>query len=173
MKMGLKHTYNRVEIKEAPSRFRNPIGKYKIRRSQECINCGKCVELCPYGVHVKHKGLKRVSRPKDHKCIGFACQQNDFCVSNCPQNALSLGINQVYKTLGDYRWTSDLILSTWTQAETGDIPHAELEYRTGNSGGGFDKLFFNFPEEMEDFTTLDDQQMPSVDDYLIDPEYPV
>ena len=23
------------------------------------------------------------------------------------------------------------------------------------------------------FTTLDDQQMPSVDDYLIDPEYPV
>ncbi|MDP6394004.1 MAG: 4Fe-4S dicluster domain-containing protein [Desulfobacterales bacterium] len=171
--MGLKHTYNRVEIKEAPSRFRNPIGKYKIRRSQECINCGKCVELCPYGVHVKHKGLKRVSRPKDHKCIGFACQQNDFCVSNCPQNALSLGINQVYKTLGDYRWTSDLILSTWTQAETGDIPHAELEYRTGNSGGGFDKLFFNFPEEMEDFTTLDDQQMPSVDDYLIDPEYPV
>ena len=31
------------------------------------------------------------------------------------------------------------------------------------------------PEDLptEVFTTLDDQQMPSVDDYLIDPEYPV
>ncbi len=143
-------TKNKVEIKETPSRFRNRIGKYKIRRSPKCHNCGKCAELCPYGVHVKHKGFGYVSRPKDYGCIGFACQQSDsYCVSNCPQKALSLGINQVYETLGDYRWTADLILSTWAQAETGDIPHVNLEYRTGNSGGGFDKLFFNFPEETE------------------------
>jgi len=141
---------NNVEITTTPSRFRNPIGKYNIRRSPRCNNCGKCVELCPYGVHIKHKGFKHVSRPKDYKCIGFDCQQSHFyCVSNCPQHALSLGINQIYATLGDYRWTADLILSTWAQAETGDIPHVDVEYRTGDSGGGFDKLFFNFPEEME------------------------
>jgi len=46
--------------------------------------------------------------------------------------------------LGDYRWTADLILSTWKQAETGKPPHDELEYRVGDSGGGFDLLDFRF-----------------------------
>ena len=50
--------------------------------------------------------------------------------------------------LGDYRWTADLILSTWVQAETGKPPSNGLEYRVGNSGGGFDLLEFKFlPEE--------------------------
>ena len=44
--------------------------------------------------------------------------------------------------LGDYRWTADLILSTWVQAETGKPPNNGLEYRVGNSGGGFDVLDF-------------------------------
>lgn len=46
--------------------------------------------------------------------------------------------------LGDYRWTADLILSTWMQAETGRPPANGLEYRVGNSGGGFDVLDFRF-----------------------------
>lgn len=46
--------------------------------------------------------------------------------------------------LGDYRWTADLILSTWRQAETGCPPDIGLEYRVGNSGGGFDLLDFTF-----------------------------
>ena len=50
--------------------------------------------------------------------------------------------------LGDYRWTADLILSTWVQAETGKPPANGLEYRVGNSGGGFDALDFKFlPED--------------------------
>ena len=44
--------------------------------------------------------------------------------------------------LGDYRWTADLILSTWLQAETGELPTNGLEHRMGNSGGGFDALDF-------------------------------
>ncbi len=136
---------NHVEIKETPSRFRNPIGKYKIRRSSQCNSCGTCVELCPYGVHIKREGFSRVSRPKDYKCIGFACQDKPFyCIDKCPQNALSLALNPTYESLGDYRWTGDLILSTWHQAETGKIPYGNLEYRVGDSGGGFDKLRFNF-----------------------------
>ena len=47
--------------------------------------------------------------------------------------------------LGDRRWTADLILSTWMQAETGRPPSNGLEYRVGNSGGGFDVLDFKFP----------------------------
>jgi glutamate synthase domain-containing protein 2 len=50
--------------------------------------------------------------------------------------------------LGDHRWTADLILSTWVQAETGKPPTNGLEYRVGNSGGGFDALDFKFlPED--------------------------
>ena len=46
--------------------------------------------------------------------------------------------------LGDYRWTADLILSTWIQADTGEVPQNGLEYRIGDSGGGFDLLDFKF-----------------------------
>ncbi|MFC2008040.1 FMN-binding glutamate synthase family protein [Chloroflexota bacterium] len=49
--------------------------------------------------------------------------------------------------LGDYRWTADLILSGRIQADTGKPPTNGLEYRVGNSGGGFDVLGFNFLEE--------------------------
>ena len=50
--------------------------------------------------------------------------------------------------LGDYRWTDELILSTYYQAEHGRPPQNGLEFRVGNSGGGFDLLDFNFlPEE--------------------------
>jgi glutamate synthase domain-containing protein 2 len=50
--------------------------------------------------------------------------------------------------LGDARWTTDLILATWVMAETGRPPENGLEYRTGNSGGGFDRLEFKFlPED--------------------------
>jgi len=42
--------------------------------------------------------------------------------------------------LGNKRWTGDLILATYEQALTGDIPQNDLEYKTGNSGGGFDVL---------------------------------
>ena len=46
--------------------------------------------------------------------------------------------------LGDFRWTDELILSTWYQARTGQTPDNGLEFKTGNSGGGFDLLDFIF-----------------------------
>jgi len=42
--------------------------------------------------------------------------------------------------LGDRRWTADLILSGWHEAATGLPPANGLEFRTGASGGGFDRL---------------------------------
>ena len=42
--------------------------------------------------------------------------------------------------LGDLRWTPDLILSNWQQAETGGLPDNGLESEVGASGGGFDQL---------------------------------
>src|SRR5690348_18183626 len=50
--------------------------------------------------------------------------------------------------MGDARWTADLILATWVQAETGRPPDNGLEYRIGCSNGGFDVLTFKFlPQE--------------------------
>ncbi len=47
--------------------------------------------------------------------------------------------------LQDYRWPADLLLASWQQAETGGIPYSDVEYRVGNSGGGFDRLRISFP----------------------------
>jgi len=45
--------------------------------------------------------------------------------------------------LGNRRWTAELILATYEQATTGNPPSV-LEYRVGESGGGFDRLDFKF-----------------------------
>jgi glutamate synthase domain-containing protein 2 len=42
--------------------------------------------------------------------------------------------------LGNKRWTAELILATYEMALTGELPRNGLEYKTGNSGGGFDVL---------------------------------
>ncbi len=45
--------------------------------------------------------------------------------------------------LGNKRWTAELILATYEMALTGDLPKNGLEYKTGDSGGGFDVLGWN------------------------------
>ena len=74
-------------IAPAPSRYRNEISKYILRRSHDCIHCGKCAELCPYGVHVRKEGYKYFCEPKSHLCIGPACEKTEhYCVAACPKN---------------------------------------------------------------------------------------
>jgi glutamate synthase domain-containing protein 2 len=63
-------------------------------------------------------------------------------------NARAFGDFGVPEALGDARWTDELILSTWHMAETGKIPE-KLNFKTGNSGGGFDRLKFQFLDESE------------------------
>jgi glutamate synthase domain-containing protein 2/NAD-dependent dihydropyrimidine dehydrogenase PreA subunit len=143
-------TKTRVELPQtrpAPSRFRNTIGKYVVRRNANCISCGLCAELCPYGVHPRYENYAKTIRPKDHKCIGYACKANDFyCIDRCPQQALTLRLNPALETLGDYRWTAEMLIAHWEMAETGKLPQVELEYNLGNSGGGFDKIRFKHPD---------------------------
>lgn len=131
-----------------PSRFRNTIGKYTIKRNSSCISCGLCSEICPYGVHPRYDNFSKPLRPKDHKCIGFKCKENEFyCIDRCPQQALTLRLNPILDTLGDYRWTNEMLIGHWEMAETGNLPVVDLEYNLGNSGGGFDKIRFKLLEE--------------------------
>ena len=55
--------------------------------------------------------------------------------------------NGLPPAMGDARWPAELILATWHQATTGRPPENGLEYRTGKSGGGFDRLGFKFLAE--------------------------
>ncbi len=58
------------------------------------------------------------------------------------------GIIPPTPAMGDYRWTEELILTTYYQAAHGRPPEDGREYRVGRSGGGFDVLEFKFlPEE--------------------------
>lgn len=147
------------EIIRTPSRFRNSIGKYVIRRNTHCISCGLCAELCPYGVHMKNDVYSKPLRPVDARCIGFKCRDNDFfCIDRCPQKALTLRLNPILKTMGDYRWTAEILIAQWEMAETGNLPLVDLEYNTGNSGGGFDKIRFKKPAT-EEYLNLDDEDI--------------
>ncbi len=133
------------KIRPVPERYRNAIGKYKIDRLAKCISCGRCVEVCGYGVHVKPEGYALMSRPQDYLCIGPACTEaGSDCISQCPQKALVMSLNPNVECFGDPRWSSDLILSTWHEAETGHTPPSHLEFRHGASGGGFDQIRFKF-----------------------------
>jgi glutamate synthase domain-containing protein 2/ferredoxin len=128
-----------ASLKRAPSRFRNPIGKYIVSRSNACLHCGRCAEVCPHDVHLR--AGERMLRPQSHLCSGFTCAESETgCVNNCPARALSVAINPNFLVIGDYRWTPDLIISTWHQAETGELPWMEVESRRGDSGGGLDRM---------------------------------
>ncbi len=135
------------QVRPAPPRYRNEIGKYTVRRASNCANCGRCVEICPAGVHRMPEGYRQVIRPLDYLCIGSDCAKTDhYCVDACPNGALSVADNPTFETLGDYRWTPDLLVSNWWMAETGHAPGPHLESEIGASGGGFDRLRFRFPK---------------------------
>ncbi|MEO0253944.1 MAG: FMN-binding glutamate synthase family protein [candidate division WOR-3 bacterium] len=66
--------------------------------------------------------------------------------------------------LGHYGWTRELIFSTWIMATKGMPPKNKIEYRIGNSGGGFDRLFFKKLINKEDLPEIEEV----IDDEEID-----
>jgi len=152
------------ETKETPSRFRNTIGKYIVKRNSNCISCGKCSEICPFGVHIQPDNHQSPFRPVEHKCIGFDCKKTDhYCIEHCPENALTLKENPLLDTMGDYRWPPEMLLGHFAMAETGEKPHVDLEYNLGNSGGGFDMMRFIEPDPAVALTLSDEEIDTSIE----------
>ena len=131
------------QVVRTRSRFRNPIAKYRLHWTRACTACGRCVEVCGQGVHFEAGG--RVLSRDHYLCLGPDCPRP--CTAECPAGALSMKLNPTFEALGDYRWTADLLVSTWYMAETGEPPKGGLEYKIGASGGGFDKLRLLFPKK--------------------------
>ncbi|MCX8103319.1 MAG: glutamate synthase-related protein [Candidatus Bipolaricaulota bacterium] len=134
------------EIRPLPPNFHHELSKFKITISDACINCGLCVELCPFGVYARPEGLNKLLPPQSANCIGPVCKDSypdNYCVDKCPTNAITIEREPTYELLGDPRWTADLLLATYKMAETGRVPE-HVEHRIGASGGGFDRLRFTF-----------------------------
>ena len=137
-------------VKVVPFLQKRFFGRFKVERSGDCINCGTCAKVCPYGVHDRRDGWGKISHPREWYCIGPECQVNGFfCVNHCPVSALSVKENVTFPSLGDYRWPPRLISSNWKQAETGSPPAGGIESEVGNSGGGFDEMTIDIPKESE------------------------
>ncbi|MBM3301133.1 MAG: FMN-binding glutamate synthase family protein, partial [Deltaproteobacteria bacterium] len=136
-----------AEVVETPSRFGRALGKYCVVVSDACNDCLKCVAVCP--VHVLEVRGRKLAAPRDHLCLGTECsKKSNRCVLNCPADAIRVAPNPSARALGDTRWTPELLMSTWHMAETGGLPENDLEYRVGDSGGGFDKLRLVFPRRL-------------------------
>ncbi len=145
-------------------RFRNSIGKFVVTRNSRCKGCGLCAQICPYGVHVKPEGYSKPLFPRSERCIGTDCEKCDYyCVKRCPNYALSVSINPTIETLGDYRWTPEMLIGHWHMAETGNLPEVDLEYSLGSTGGGFDKMRFRTPIPSEYLKISDEQVDTSLD----------
>jgi glutamate synthase domain-containing protein 2 len=146
----------------------NPIEKYEviIDRSK-CDLCGACIQTCAayigsaqinYDAFSKADGYFRINNS------GSSCNGCMNCITKCQHGAVSVQVSPQYLMLGDQRWTADLILSTWEQAETAKIPEKH-EARIGDSGGGFDKLRFEF--ELGSEPTLADGSSRELDTSIV------
>ncbi|OGF63206.1 MAG: glutamate synthase, partial [Candidatus Fischerbacteria bacterium RBG_13_37_8] len=129
--------------RRCPSRYKAEIGKYRVTLNELCFHCGYCADECPEGVFERLDGFNQLLPPHSYLCTGEKCAQGAFsCIEKCPVHAIAIEPDPQWRSLGDYRWTPDLILATWQQAENGELPGDDYEYRTGASGGGFDRLEF-------------------------------
>ncbi|HDS45436.1 MAG TPA: hypothetical protein ENN68_05005 [Methanomicrobia archaeon] len=133
--------YN-ITVLPAPPRVVPPPGKYVIVRGEECIKCGRCANVCIYGVHQRLEAdPRRMADPASQRCKGCFC-----CVQECPRAALTLVHNETYAQLGDPYWTPEIITTTWYQAETGKVPVSGAGYAGPFSGSGFDGMWTDMSE---------------------------
>lgn len=129
----------RIEVKEAPPKFRIP-SKFLVRRYSNCVNLQECVEVCIYGVHmVREDG--QMAEPFSYECRG--CHA---CALACPKGAISVGINPEFEKLGNNYFTPERLEAIYYEAETGRVPVSGAGYGGPFTGRGFDGIWFDFSE---------------------------
>jgi len=135
--------YKRYHLETSPAPLSSTeMGKFVIRRNDNCFNCGRCLKNCIYEVHQRdERDRRKMAEPVSHRC------KNCFaCIQHCPQQALEMVRNEEYESLGNAYWTPQHILTIWNEAEEGRIPVYGAGYRGRFKGSGFDAIWTDMSE---------------------------
>jgi len=135
----------RIPVEVAPPRF-HPVGKYATAQFREdCAgSCRDCVRnRCIYEIHRQNSA--HISSMKEPEYL-YNCKSCLRCIQECIKGTFSLTVNPEYLTLGDDYWTPEIIATTWTQAEKGQVPVSGAGYRGPFVGKGFDSMWTDMSE---------------------------
>ncbi|HLG41900.1 MAG TPA: 4Fe-4S dicluster domain-containing protein, partial [Planctomycetota bacterium] len=130
-----------IAVKNAPAPLVTP-GRWIISRGDECINCGRCIVACQYGVHDKRAGDPRLlDLPKSDLC------RNCFrCILECPVQTLEMSPSAPFAQLGREPYNARVLQSISQQAEDGKVPVSGGGYKGPFSGPGFDSMWTDMSE---------------------------
>ncbi|UCE41347.1 MAG: alpha-hydroxy-acid oxidizing protein [Candidatus Aminicenantes bacterium] len=131
----------RLSPRPTPSRY-PIITPYQILRSDRCINCGTCIQVCIYDCHFRSEGDPRImADPMENGC------RNCFaCIKRCPRDALSMQKSEEYLALGNGTYTPDRIRTISEQAEQGKIPVSGAGFRGYFDGDYYDNIWTDMSE---------------------------
>jgi glutamate synthase domain-containing protein 2 len=132
-----------IKAKFIPDRFSIKHGEWRVHVDRtKCTDCTLCAVSCKYDAHRRIDGKTSLDEPIHSRCIGSSCTDNDWCcVHVCPWEAITIVKDPEEAVLGDPRWTPSLLRETYRIARSGSETMLSPEEQTGESGGGFDKLF--------------------------------
>ena len=116
--------------------------KFKIVRGENCINCGKCTQVCIYEAHKRQKDdPRRMADPNTVLC------RNCFrCIQECPRGALEKSLEKDFLNIGGSYWRPSMFITLWKQAEDGKVPVTGAGYRGPFTGTGFDSMWTDMSE---------------------------
>lgn len=122
------------------------VGKYGVVDWREdCAGCHNCVKkACVYDRYRQETQYIRGLHEVDS--LFFECMGCFSCVQQCTKGLLALTVNPVYEHLGNRYWTSEIIHTTWYQAETAKIPVSGAGYQGKFTGAGFDSMWTDMSE---------------------------
>ncbi|MGN0796328.1 MAG: EFR1 family ferrodoxin [Christensenellales bacterium] len=103
-------------------------GKFFKVKKDKCVDCGKCVRICPAkNISVKNGKIK----------FGGNCIMCTRCSFNCPTNAINIGLLNAWKVNGSYRLDN---------LEKDD--NLQFPYITENTKGGY-KLYKKYYQRLD------------------------
>ena len=134
-----------IETRPVPPR-RPRIGKYGVVDWREdCAGCHNCVKkACVFDRY--RQEMQYIRDLHDVDAFFFECMGCFSCVQECTKGLLALAVNPAYERLGNSYWSPEIIETTWSQAETANIPVSGAGYRGKFTGPGFDSMWTDMSE---------------------------
>jgi Pyruvate/2-oxoacid:ferredoxin oxidoreductase delta subunit len=112
---------------------------------EDCSSCKNCVKKgCVYGLY--RDEADTLHEEPGYLDYIYQCKGCLTCVQNCTKNILTRVVNPEFERLGDSYYTPDIIISTWSMAETGAVPVSGCGYGGPFSGKGFDSVWTDMSE---------------------------